>query len=91
MSWMVFRLILTVIGAFAVAWGTVRLGQRLLRPQLEARRRKQLGALNASETCSLCYERVNPLEDFYDRKLERWSHAECVRILLNPMEEENRT
>lgn len=83
---MIFRLLLSLIAyAVGLAVGAL-IVKRVLRPMLEARKRRLLGARNASEVCSLCFDRVDPRIDFYDGR--KWSHAECVRLLLNPNKEE---
>ncbi len=56
--------------------------KRLLRPMLETRRRKLLGARNAEETCDLCWVRTDPATDHFDTRTKRWRHARCVQQLL---------
>lgn len=53
----------------------------------EARRRKQLGARNASEEqqrleerCTVCGEAVEPEQDVWDRG--QWWHRACYRSVL---------
>jgi hypothetical protein len=87
---MIARLLLYLLGGLA----TLLLGgitaRTLLRPMLEARRRRELGAMNAFESCSLCFERIDAREDYFDKRTNRWTHAHCVHLLLNPTEGERK-
>lgn len=65
--------------------------KKKMQPQLEARKHKRLGAINAKRLayqtlliCSCgCGKRADPKTDIYDKKYDRWWRHQCYEKFIN--------